>query len=80
MKFRPLKYFLAILFLAFVASVIVNPKAPTSHYYVSAPKTLVIAHQSGDGIWPGDTMLAFDNAVEIGLDVAEKDAIKSRAG
>jgi len=35
---------------------------------------LVIAHQGGDGIWPGDTMYAFEKAVEMDVDVLEMDA------
>ncbi len=71
---RFFKAVLAILFLAFVASVIVNPKTPPTRYYDGAPKPLVIAHQGGDGVWPGDTMLAFENAIHIGSDVLEMDA------
>ena len=71
---RFFKGLLAVLFLAFVASVIVNPKAPPTRYYDSAPKPLVIAHQGGDGVWPGDTLFAFENAVHIGADVLEMDA------
>jgi len=70
----------AILFLAFVASVIVNPKTPPTRYYEDAPKPLVIAHQGGDGVWPGDTMFAFENAVEIGSDVLEMDAHITKDG
>jgi glycerophosphoryl diester phosphodiesterase len=77
---RFLKGLLAILFLAFVASVIVNPKAQAHHYYADTPKTLVIAHQGGDGVWPGDTMFAFENAVEIGSDVLEMDAHITKDG
>ena len=29
---------------------------------------LVIAHQGGDGLRPGNTMPAFENAVELGVD------------
>jgi glycerophosphoryl diester phosphodiesterase len=71
---RALKTILAVLFLAFVASVIVNPKAPLKNYYIGAPRALVIAHQGGDGVWPGDTLFAFEKAVEIGSDVLEMDA------
>ena len=71
---RAFKTILAVLFLAFVASVIVNPKAPPTDYYNGAPETLIIAHQGGDGIWPGDTLFAFEKAVEIGSDVLEMDA------
>ncbi|MFN8386790.1 MAG: glycerophosphodiester phosphodiesterase [Anaerolineales bacterium] len=80
MKFRKLKITLAILFLALVTSVIVNPKAPPTRYYDGAPRTLGIAHQGGDGVWPGDTMLAFENAVRIGADVLEMDAHITKDG
>ena len=71
---RAFKTILAILFLAFVASVIINPKALPTNYYVGAPPTMVIAHQGGDGVWPGDTLFAFEKAVGIGADVLEMDA------
>lgn len=48
--------------------------APAHPYYaedLNAP--LVIAHQGGDGIWPGETMLAYQNSVELGVDVLEMD-------
>ncbi|WKZ42795.1 MAG: glycerophosphodiester phosphodiesterase [Anaerolineales bacterium] len=71
---RFFKNLLAILFLGFVASMFVNPKTPPTRYYDGAPEPLVIAHQGGDGVWPGDTMYAFENAVHIGADVLEMDA------
>lgn len=50
------------------------PDVPESTYYHGVKRPLVIAHQGGDGIWPGDTMLAFENAVALGVDVLEMDA------
>jgi glycerophosphoryl diester phosphodiesterase len=50
------------------------PDAPSKHYYKNASAPLVIAHQGGDGLWPGDTIVAFEKAVEIGADVLEMDA------
>ena len=50
------------------------PDAPDKRYYDKDSHPLVIAHQGGDGVWPGDTMFAFENAVEIGADVLEMDA------
>jgi glycerophosphoryl diester phosphodiesterase len=52
----------------------IMPDAPASLYYQSARPPLVIAHQGGDGIRPGDTMVAFEHAVQIGADVLEMDA------
>lgn len=43
-------------------------------YYSSDMKyPLVIAHQGGDGLWPGDTLFAYQNAVKLGVDVLEMD-------
>jgi glycerophosphoryl diester phosphodiesterase len=77
---KAFKMVLAFLFLAFVASVIVNPKAPMTNYYVAAPRTLIIAHQGGEGVWPGDTLFAFEKAVQIGSDVLEMDAHITKDG
>lgn len=37
------------------------------------PRPLVIAHQGGDGLWPSDTMYAFERAVAMGVDMLEMD-------
>jgi glycerophosphoryl diester phosphodiesterase len=63
---------LVILSLALLA--VLTPDAPSKPYYASIKRPLVIAHQGGDGIRPGDTMLAFENATQIGADVLEMDA------
>lgn len=80
MRSKPFKTILAVLFLLFIASVLVNPKTHGTQYYLNAPRTRVIAHQGGDGVWPGDTMYAFEKAVEIGSDVLEMDAHITRDG
>lgn len=80
MKSKPFKTILAVIFLLFIASVLVNPKAPAKPYYDGVTGTLVIAHQGGDGVWPGDTMYAFERAVEIGADVLEMDAHITKDG
>src|SRR5215216_4137443 len=80
MRSRPFKTVVAFLFLIFIASVIINPKAPPTNYYIGAPRTAVIAHQGGEGVWPGDTLFAFQKAVEIGADVLEMDAHITKDG
>ena len=80
MRSRPFKAILAVLFVVFIISVLVNPKAPSKPYYDGVTGTLVIAHQGGDGVWPGDTMYAFEKAVEIGADVLEMDAHITKDG
>lgn len=46
---------------------------PITLYAENLNYPLVIAHQGGDGVWPGETMLAYQNAVDLGVDVLEMD-------
>jgi glycerophosphoryl diester phosphodiesterase len=57
-----------------VLTLLFEPDAPSKPYYVNIRRPLVIAHQGGDRIWPGNTLYAFEKAVEIGVDVLEMDA------
>jgi glycerophosphoryl diester phosphodiesterase len=41
---------------------------------------LVMAHQGGDGLWPGDTLFAFEQAAALGVDVLEMDAHLTQDG
>jgi glycerophosphoryl diester phosphodiesterase len=69
-----------IVFGAVILASVFTPDAPASNYYRSIDRPLVIAHQGGDGVWPGDTMYAFENAVRIGADVLEMDAHITKDG
>lgn len=80
MKLPRILIVVVILLLALALITLVMPDARTSVYYSSIKRPLVIAHQGGDGIRPGDTMAAFDNAVAIGADVLEMDAHITRDG
>ena len=62
---------LLILVLALLSVLI--PDAASKRYYANFQVPLVIAHQGGDGLWPGNTLFAFEKAVEIGVDVLEMD-------
>lgn len=62
---------LVTLYLVFALLAKPAPNHPV--FVVNPPRPLVIAHQGGDGLWPGDTMFAFEHAVEIGADVLEMD-------
>ena len=68
---RVLLIFILTILLLFL---VFTPDAPSHPYYDGLAGPLVIAHQGGDGIWPGDTLYAFDKSVEIGADVLEMDA------
>jgi glycerophosphoryl diester phosphodiesterase len=80
MRSRKVFTSIAIIFLILVVLSIIMPDAPASAYYNNADRPLVIAHQGGDGIWPGDTLFAFEKAVEIGADVLEMDAHITKDG
>lgn len=55
-------------------------QVPPHPYYDNAPIPLVIAHQGGDDVRPGDTMPAFQHAVDIGAEVLEMDAHITKDG
>lgn len=80
MKFPRVLVFVIVLLVALVLIPLLLPVAPDSAYYDGIDRPLVIAHQGGDGIWPGDTMYAFERAVELGVDVLEMDAHITRDG
>jgi len=80
-KKRILRVVLAIVVLVGIVLRIIAKPAPETAYYVnSRPEVMVIAHQGGDGVWPGDTMFAFEKSVEIGADVLEMDAHITKDG
>lgn len=69
-----------LLLFSLVVAAVFMPDAPSTSYYGGISPPLVIAHQGGDGIWPGNTMYAFERAVETGADVLEMDAHITKDG
>ncbi len=43
------------------------------HPFFNSERTLAIAHQGGRGLWPENTLLAFERSLELGVDVLEMD-------
>jgi len=80
MKLKPARAIAIIVLLVLFLFLVFTPGAPSHPYYEGVTGTLVIAHQGGDGVWPGDTMYAFEKAVEIGTDVLEMDAHFTKDG
>lgn len=75
------RIFLGVVLAVVVVLRLFAKPAPDSAYYSNPrPDVLVIAHQGGDGVWPGDTLFAFEQAVEIGADVLEMDAHITKDG
>lgn len=46
---------------------------PDHSFFARGDNPLVIAHQGGDGLWPSNTLFAFERAVDLGVDVLEMD-------
>lgn len=70
-----------ILFAVLVIIRITSKPAPEHPYYTNGMNyPLIIAHQGGDGLWPGETMFAFQNAVSLGVDVLEMDIHITKEG
>lgn len=80
MKRKPWQILTGLALLILILFVIFTPNAPSYPYHIGVNAPEVIAHQGGDGIWPGNTMFAFENAVEIGADVLEMDAHITKDG
>jgi len=74
MKKRIALSVLGVILLALITMAVFSKRAPDHPYYSSdLPYPLVIAHQGGDGLWPGDTLYAYEHAAELGVDVLEMD-------
>jgi glycerophosphoryl diester phosphodiesterase len=75
MKFKTQQKIITSIFAILIVFRVISKPAPEHPYYaIGINHPLVIAHQGGDGVWPGDTLYAFEKAVEIGADVLEMDA------
>lgn len=84
LKSKPVQIFGAIIAIFVLVSLagplFTRPAAAMPYYTQPRPQTMVIAHQGGDGVWPGNTLYAFEKAVEIGAHVLEMDAHITRDG
>ena len=47
---------------------------------VGKPRTEIAAHRGGAGLWPENSMLAFENATQLGIDLVEFDVHPTRDG
>jgi len=63
-----------------LAMAISKPAKKHPYYGDDLNYPLVIAHQGGDGLWPGDTLYAYKQAAMLGVDVLEMDLHISQDG
>lgn len=73
MKLKIWQIILIVAVAALGLAMLVSRRVPAHPYYQNIKRPLVIAHQGGDGLWPGDTLFAFQHAANLGADVLEMD-------
>jgi len=73
---------ISLLILIYVVAIRIAQPAPDAAFFREPGKNgpLVIAHQGGEEIWPSNTMLAYENAVALGVDVLEMDVHSTADG
>lgn len=83
MKFLK-KVFIALILIVFIWTILVfipKPKyAQENPFLAKDGKPLVMAHAGGKGIYPDNTMLAFEYAYNLGVDVLEMDVQLTKDG
>lgn len=56
-----------------LAVLAVQSRPMANHSFTKSGDVLVIAHRGGRGLWPENTLFAFERAVKLGVDVIEFD-------
>jgi glycerophosphoryl diester phosphodiesterase len=84
MRSKLLRALFVILVVAVVVlglmALLADPAEPRGPFVDGPPRPWVIAHQGGDGLWPGDTLFAFEHADALGVDVLEMDLHRTADG
>jgi len=66
--------FLALLFVLYLYFATLHPHQRISHHvFFDAPGPWAIAHRGGRGLWPENTLYAFEHARDLGVDLLEMD-------
>ena len=63
-----------------VLALLARPAAERPFFAQFEHYPLVMAHQGGDGLWPSNTLYAFERAVGLGVDVLEMDVHSTADG
>jgi glycerophosphoryl diester phosphodiesterase len=71
---RGLLLVLGVVIVSYVIGVVIaKPAEPRPFFTQYQKRPMVIAHQGGDGIRPSETMMAYENAAALKVDVLEMD-------
>jgi glycerophosphoryl diester phosphodiesterase len=62
-----------VLLTVYTALALLSRPVANHPFFANQSGPLVIAHQGGDGLWPSNTMFAFQQAADLGVDVLEMD-------
>ncbi|MEM9954089.1 MAG: glycerophosphodiester phosphodiesterase [Chloroflexota bacterium] len=73
---------IAIVAIVLGIMIAISRPMPDHPFFANLPddEFIILAHQGGDGEFPGNTMVAFQNAVDVGAHVLELDAHTSADG
>jgi glycerophosphoryl diester phosphodiesterase len=84
MKKRSLRILVAVIVpvvAALVLGSLFASSAPARPFYTDMhPQVMLYAHMGGDGVWPGDTLYAYDQAAALGVDAFDMDAHITKDG
>jgi glycerophosphoryl diester phosphodiesterase len=67
----------------YLSALVTAQPAPAHPWFAARPgdhRPLVLAHQGGEGEWPSNTLLAFQNAAQAGADVLDTDMHMTKDG
>ncbi|MDX1662320.1 MAG: glycerophosphodiester phosphodiesterase [Candidatus Promineifilaceae bacterium] len=70
----------AILVLVYAVLALRAQPVAAHPFFEQLPEQAVIAHQGGEGLWPSNTLFAFERATALGVDVLEMDLHQSADG
>ena len=71
---------LVVLAAAVYAFLAIRSEPLPSHPFFSEDEVLVMAHRGGQGLWPENTLFAFERAAELGADVLDMDVRSTADG
>lgn len=82
MKTKPIRLILWLVMALVVAGLILAlmAKPAVPHPYFDNEDVLVMAHRGGRGLWPENTLYAFERALDLGVDILEMDLHSSLDG
>ena len=71
---------LAVLLVAVYAFLAARSEPVPPHPFFSDDEVMVMAHRGGQGLWPENTLFAFERAAELGADVLDMDVRSTADG